>query len=299
MTIQMLRCFTSVAKHLSFSKAADELFITQPAVTHQVQMLESELDVRLLDRTQRSVALTPSGISFYGDAADILERISLAVERVHDADIFKDTLYVGCQTTLQMDRLPQIYEKYRECCPDIYINTIELSVDNKGRLTQSREFDAAFLTKDCADNLKDFRYYPLVSGRFCCVVPTEHRLAGFEEVSEEDLAGEVLICLDTLLCPPEMSQIQTELRRNCVKSKFYRSTSSIYTVLMIRGNLGIAVMPDFVCPSAPDIAVVPYKTDLMPEFGIAVRAKNNLRKIKQFVTVAQKVYSGTEAPRQK
>ncbi|MCD8015535.1 MAG: LysR family transcriptional regulator [Lachnospiraceae bacterium] len=295
MTIQMLRCFVSVAKHLSFSKAAEELFITQPAVTHQIQMLETELDVRLLDRTKRSVELTPSGISFYGDAADILERISLAVEHVHDADVFKETLHVGCQTTLQMDLLPRIYEKYRECCPDIYVNTIELSVDNRGRLIQSREFDVAFLTKDCADNLKDFRYYPLYSGKFCCIVPASHRLAESAKVSADDLAGEVLILLDTLLCPPEMNQIQTEMRRTCLNSKFYRSTSSLYTMLMIRGGLGIAVMPDFVCPPASDIAVVPFQTDLTPEFGIVVRAKNNLKKIRQFLTITETLYSEAEA----
>ncbi|MCD7867202.1 MAG: LysR family transcriptional regulator [Clostridiales bacterium] len=293
MTIQMLRCFAAVAKYLSFSKAAGELCITQPAVTHQIQMLEDELGVRLLDRTRRSVELTPSGISFYGDAADILERIDLAVEHVHDADSYKDTLHVGCQTTIQMERLPQIYEKYSECCPDIYINTIEISVDNKGRLTQSREFDAAFLTKDCADTLKDFRYYPLFYGKFCCIVPVSHRLASCDEVSVEDLAGEVLISLDTLLCPPEMGQVQMELRKNCVNAEFYRSTSSFYTLLMIRGNLGVAVMPDFVCPPSPDIVAVPFKTEVKPEFGIVVRAKNNLEKIRQFVTIAQEVYAET------
>ena len=60
-TIQ-LECFIAVAQHMNFSRAADELKITQPAVSHQIRTLEEELDVKLFKRTSREVALTPEGI---------------------------------------------------------------------------------------------------------------------------------------------------------------------------------------------------------------------------------------------
>ena len=56
-TIQ-LECFLSVAEHLNFSRASEELKITQPAVSHQIRSLEEELDVRLFRRTSKSVSLT-------------------------------------------------------------------------------------------------------------------------------------------------------------------------------------------------------------------------------------------------
>ena len=71
-TIQ-LECFIAVAEHLNFSRASEELKITQPAVSHQIRTLEEELDVKLFKRTSKSVSLTPEGIQFLPDAELILK----------------------------------------------------------------------------------------------------------------------------------------------------------------------------------------------------------------------------------
>ena len=74
-TVQ-LECFVTVAEHLNFSKASRVLKITQPAVSHQIQTLEEELDVKLFNRTSKSVTLTQEGISFFADAQLILKTAS-------------------------------------------------------------------------------------------------------------------------------------------------------------------------------------------------------------------------------
>ena len=61
MADRRLQVFHAVAKHLSFTKAAETLFMTQPAVTFQVKQLEEELNTRLFDRAQGRIALTPAG----------------------------------------------------------------------------------------------------------------------------------------------------------------------------------------------------------------------------------------------
>ena len=71
-TVQ-LECFITVAEHLNFSKASQVLRITQPAVSHQIQTLEEELDVKLFNRTSRNVSLTQEGILFLADAQLILK----------------------------------------------------------------------------------------------------------------------------------------------------------------------------------------------------------------------------------
>ena len=56
-----LHCFLTVAEHLNFARAAQQLNVTQPAVTHQIRTLEAELNVKLFRRTTRTVNLTPAG----------------------------------------------------------------------------------------------------------------------------------------------------------------------------------------------------------------------------------------------
>ena len=68
-----LACFLSVAENLSFARAAEQLHVTQPAVTHQIKVLEQELATDLFHRSTRSVALTRNGQLFLEDARQILE----------------------------------------------------------------------------------------------------------------------------------------------------------------------------------------------------------------------------------
>ena len=60
--MDLLRSFEAVARHLSFTKAANELFVTQPAITKHVKELESEFSIKLFDRVGNKVVLTPAGV---------------------------------------------------------------------------------------------------------------------------------------------------------------------------------------------------------------------------------------------
>lgn len=64
MTFTQLRCFIEVARQLNFARAAETLYISQPAVSRQIHALENELGVRLFDRTRHVVALTSAGSPF-------------------------------------------------------------------------------------------------------------------------------------------------------------------------------------------------------------------------------------------
>ena len=68
-----LECFLAVAENLNFARAAEQLNITQPAVTHQIRSLEQELNTKLFHRTTRSVSLTSAGILLMDDARQILQ----------------------------------------------------------------------------------------------------------------------------------------------------------------------------------------------------------------------------------
>ena len=74
MNTTQLECFLAVAETLNFSKAAEMVNISQPAVSHQISSLEAELGVRLFLRTNKSVQLTKEGLIFIGDAETIVGR---------------------------------------------------------------------------------------------------------------------------------------------------------------------------------------------------------------------------------
>ncbi|MGH8663093.1 MAG: LysR family transcriptional regulator, partial [Burkholderiales bacterium] len=91
--LELLPTFEAAARHLSFTKAGEELFLTQSAVSRQVQALESALGVRLFERKTRALLLTAAGRSVYRTAQDVLERIDASTRTLRGtADIRTITL---------------------------------------------------------------------------------------------------------------------------------------------------------------------------------------------------------------
>jgi LysR family glycine cleavage system transcriptional activator len=91
----MLRIFESTARHLSFTRAGDELCLTQSAVSKQIKALEDQLGRMLFVRIHRGLALTPAGESYFRDIAPLLSALDRATEKLVDSqDVIKLTLYV-------------------------------------------------------------------------------------------------------------------------------------------------------------------------------------------------------------
>ncbi len=293
MTLQGLRCFVAVAKYSSYAAAAKQLYISQPAVTHQIQQLERDLNIRLLDRSRSLVRLTPAGAIFYSDVIRILEQLDMAVNQIQSSEHFTEMLSIGYESTIQLPNLPYIYKEFQKRCPDVCVSNSEIPATERKKLFQSRLLDIAFFSKAGIEGMAGIKYTTLFRGHFCCVLPDNHRLVGRQEILPEDLAGETLIFIDALHCPPEMEPIQDELRRKCRNIRLYLSSSSIATAAMIQGGLGIAVMPDYVCPHAQNLITIPYCTSHQAEYGLAWHKGDVSHKVKQFVRIACQAYCKT------
>src|SRR5437868_9037055 len=82
-SLDLLRGFEAAARHLSFTKAGEELYLTQSAVSRQMKELEDQLGVALFQRRHRALALTEAGQQFYASAAQVLSTMRTATERLH------------------------------------------------------------------------------------------------------------------------------------------------------------------------------------------------------------------------
>lgn len=128
--LNALRAFESAARHLSFTRAADELHVTQAAISHQVKGLEERLGIKLFRRLPRQLLLTDEGQALLPDLRDAFNRLAHAVERI-SARSAAGTLTVSSMTTILMTwlvpRLPRFQEAHPEI--DVRLMTTQRLVD--------------------------------------------------------------------------------------------------------------------------------------------------------------------------
>lgn len=290
MTLQQLKCFEAVARNQNFARASEQLFITQPAVSHHIRQLEEELGVTLFERSQRHVTLTDAGERFYLEVTDILSHLDSAVSLIHSDQPIPETLHVGFENTLQIYLLPEIYRKYRELCPNVSLRVRDVDFASEQQLFNDGKLDVLFT---CNRTIRSAGTgsLTLFDGYFCCVMHPEHPLAEREIVTARDLQRETFLFLDTQNCPPEMERLQREIRQECGNATLFYSSSSLLSLPMIEANLGVAVMPNFVVPRNTKIVKIPFKTDQKVECCLLWHESVNKGKIKTFTRIVRDAYA--------
>lgn len=292
MNTNQLNCFVEVAKSLSFARAADKLFISQPAVSHQISSLENELGCKLFYRTRQKVELTSAGEAFYLDAVAILNQQAMAAARARTRDsVFNQTLKIGYDYDVNIHRLPEVLRQYHKTMPQVYISNQLVGFSEKSRMLTDGHLDVGFMDYESASLLNDFQFSPIFQGHFVFAVPKNHRLAARSIVSTEDVAGERHIFLSPNECPPKMDSVQKHIQIACPDITVYFSNSVYLTSQMILGGLGIGVMPNFVCPSDEDLKMIPFETKHAIDYGITCRRKNAPKRVTEFARIVKTVYA--------
>ncbi len=149
MNLYHLKTFYHTAKHRSFTKAADELCITQPAVTRQIQELQSTYDLTLFNRVGKKIILTDAGEALYSLAEKIFELETQVEESIRDFQQQKSgKISIVTTETFGAFYLPGVVIEFNRKFPDIYVSVLTLTdtyvIDSISRLTN----DLGFISKE-------------------------------------------------------------------------------------------------------------------------------------------------------
>jgi DNA-binding transcriptional LysR family regulator len=197
-----LETFIRVADAGSFSKAAEEVFITPSAVIKQINLLETELDVRLFERTHRGLVLTEAGKSLYKDAKYIIQYCQESVIRAKNAMQNKTNIIrIGTSPMTPAQFLVELWPKIHKQCPDIkfqlipFENTRENAREILKNLGQNIDIVAGIFDRSLLD-LRKCEGLELVKEPIRCAVSIHHPLAEKNSLKIEDLFGENLMLIE-------------------------------------------------------------------------------------------------------
>ena len=186
MADRRLQVFFAVAKHGSFTRAADSLFMTQPAVTFQIKQLEEHFNCRLFERQHQRIALTPAGDLVFEFAEKILALSDEMEGRVAElTGQMGGTLDIGASTTLGEFILPSVLSQFNELFPQVHLRMVVGNSEQIQTSVLEGALDIGLI--DCPNQTKSFLAEAIGKETLAVVCAKSYPLAGMDTVKAAEL----------------------------------------------------------------------------------------------------------------
>jgi DNA-binding transcriptional LysR family regulator len=190
MGIHQLEYFLAVKNAGSFTRAAEHLYVSQPAVTSAIRSLESELGITLFDRFQGKASLTAEGRIFSAHVEEIMKGV---VTTIRDMDAMKSlssgTFAIGISSFLSLPSVLSLIARFLSDHPGIECRVQEGPAEAVAALLEKGELDGAFLPEDPGAG---YDIHPLAEVPLALILPKSHPLAEKKSASWDDLEGMAL-----------------------------------------------------------------------------------------------------------
>ena len=243
MEMSQIKYVLSAAKHLNFTKAANECNVSQPALTKGVKALETDLGAAVFHREGRKILLSDFGRSMLPHLQHIVDEAEATQLLAQNFRLLeKVPLRLGVLSTIGHVRLARFLAQFEKTNAGLELSVSEASAAELKDKLSNGDIDVAFMT--VTHELEDeFRTKELYSERYVVVFPPEHRLGELNAVSLADLSGEKYV--DRLACEMRemvMSVCQSEGVELYAR---FRSEREDWVQAMVAAGIGFAFMPEY------------------------------------------------------
>lgn len=269
MRIEDLFAFVLVVENRGFSRAAEILRLTQPALSQRVRKLEESLGVRLIDRASRVGRPTTIGETFLPIARRMLADFQRSEREIRDiVEVRRGVVTMAANLTAASNIVPQVLARFAQSSPDIEVRVEE---DSTPPALQNILFgDAEFGIVNDHDIPDEISFEALVDDELVILCHRDHPLASKASLMWKDLAGQTVIQLST--------RTGTRWRFDLLAGgvdvgKTYQVHHSPAAVALVRENLGVTVIPRLACASLNQavFAILPVgQPTIRQHLGIAV-----------------------------
>ena len=286
MNSTQITCFLEVAKSLSFVRAAEILYMTQPVISYQIKSLESELKIQLFTRNNRNVALTAAGEYLYAHLEPVSRQIKdmIGVAREIQQEE-KPGLCILVRRLIDYSCLTRTMKVFSDNYPLVPVDIITHS-DNRTRdLLIANEIQLAFCYRYEVNKYPKLGFLPLDQASYYVLVNREHPLSAYKYLTFQDLAGEKLILTDTELQKNrELISIAELKRLRIAVCSQYSSFDGM--LLAVEAGIGFTVLPCGKAKKFSGIIKIPLKNVPPIELGLAWAWTQGESVVKQFVDTA-------------
>ena len=278
MDLRKLEIFSSVARNQSFSAAAEALHMAQPAVSIAVRKLEESLDLTLIDRSGRRIALTAEGAKLLSQAEAVLEQVE-AIEQSAGAmrGLLEGELSIACPSMLATYFLPELLSGFLGEHPGLTASVTQAGTTQIESMLLEGQIEIGVTS---ADTDADLDLLPLINEQMVVCVADDHHWARRRYISVEDLHDTPMVVYESgyfirqqldLLC--QEASVTPDLR---MQSNFLP-----LLVSMVKQNLGTTVGLRTMAAKEPGIVGIPLSPRVEVPMALARRRGRQISRANQ------------------
>lgn len=275
-TIRQVQVFIAVAKHRSFVEAGDAVRLSQPAMSIAIKNLEDAVGGKLLERSTRSVLLTPEGEAFYVVAQQLLSDWERGLEDVKNAfALQKGRLLLASMPTFANSLLPGLLARYHRLYPGINVTVNDVIGETVVDLVASGRVELG-ITFDPGE-VAEISFQPLFRDAFVVALPGSHNLLKKKTLHWQDLAAQPFIGLRR---PSSIRSLieQTLATQGVSLLPIFEANQISVIGRMISEGLGVSVLPAISAAEMAEMGVAcrPLEPTISRQVGIISRQRSAL-----------------------
>ncbi|MGH2884985.1 MAG: LysR family transcriptional regulator [Solirubrobacteraceae bacterium] len=288
--VRELRYFVAVAEELHFTRAAERLFVSQPALSKQIRALEEQLRVDLFVRDHRSVSLTPAGGALLPAARELIAVWDAAQQAVADAAAAAAAvLRIGFSTSVGRGLLPRIQEHFAGVRPNwrLALRQVDWDDPSGGLRDGSTDLTIVWLPVPAADR---FAQLVLVQEPRHVALRTEHPLAGRREIEFAELLDEPFLALPEDAGSPRDYWLAVEHRGGRPARIGGIVTNAEETFEAVLAGLGVALLSagNAEIYRRPGVATVPVRGISPSRLALLWRGDDHREAVRDFIRAAER-----------
>ena len=242
MNLKHLSYFVDISKRESFTKAADDIYVSQSALSKSVKSLEQELNVTLIDRTSKSFNLTEEGRTLYVEGEKLLQYIDESqdeiIEKIRRS---RRRLRIGVPPVISTVYFSQLLFRFIKQYPNIELEISEVGANIVQNQINAGNIDIGVVILPII-NTDNYHIIPAMSSDNALIVNKDHPLASRDEVDFKELEHEDFLILDRTY------MLHDRIIKNCEIAGFYphittESSQWDFLAEMVAYNQGISILP--------------------------------------------------------
>jgi DNA-binding transcriptional LysR family regulator len=276
-----------LAHTLNFSRAADNLYVSQPTFSYQIRLLEEEVGFKIFERSGKGASLTPAGSQFINFLVNMREDLKRAIEQGQNfSSKYKDSLSICMSVRQSVYFLPEAMRLFAKKYPHIqviplfqYAHGLEVFLRN--------EADILFALKEQVDHLPDVTMHKLFESRIYLITQRDDPLAKKNKINEEDLYSRTLMVGGG--SPHALQTVQHRLI-NTGKIQYFNSADHDTTLTNVAAGLGVCLAPGFLNDHSGQFAWIPFECTEHFECVLCTHKDDRRESISSFVQILQNLY---------